>query len=421
MEITVHSWPQAIALVDCDSFYVSCELLLNPKLKGKPVCVLSNNDGCIVSRSKEAKAIGLKMGEPAFQARKRFPHAIYLSSNYYHYGQVSEKIMSIIMGFTPEVEIYSIDEAFLDLTGIRQIFKKPYVEIIKDIRETILKETGIPTSVGVSLSKTLAKAASEIAKEKENGVFSISGKELRKVLPDIPIGDIWQIGLNTENLLKKFGINTAYDFALQDEIWTLKTLTKKGLELQQEICGYSVWKITSTSQEIKGVQRTKSFANSTKDKEVIRGSLHYHLHRALTELRSKNLKAGLMSIMLREKDFQSFSLSCVMSPPSNFEFDFTERLNYLFDKIYKFNTFYRSCGVYLTNLISSTSNQLNIFTSQEKDIKKEKLTNLWDSLESQFGKQALKTACMPSMQYLDKRKIRGIEKFSSLDNLPDVN
>lgn len=422
MEITVRSWPKAIALVDCDSFYVSCELVLNPKLKGKPVCVLSNNDGCVVSRSKEAKALGIKMGEAAFLAKKRVPQAIYLSSNYYNYNLVSGKIMNILREFTPEVEVYSIDEAFLDLTGVRQLFKKPYIEIIKDIRKKIFNQTGIPVSIGVSLSKTLAKVAAKIAKNRgEKGIFAINGKQLRETLPTVSIESVWHIGLNTASLLKKYKINTAFDFAMQDEKWVAKILTKKGAELQQEICGYSIWEVTPQEEVVKGIQRTKSFANLINNKEVVKGALHYHLHRALVELRSKNLKAGLLTIMLRQADFQSFSLSSVISPPSNFEFDFLHKLNQMFNKIYNSKISYRSCGVYLTNLLSTHTEQLNLFNGIESISKKENLTRTWDTIENKFGKQILKTATMPSLTYLDKRMIRGMEQFSSLQNLPEVS
>lgn len=410
MEITVHSWPQAITLVDCDSFYVSCEVVLNPKLIGNPVCVLSNNDGCVISRSKEAKALGIKMGEPAYAAKKRVPQAIYLSSNYYLYDQTSKKIMTILGEFTPEVEVYSIDEAFLDLSGLRQVFKKPYIEIAKDIREQILKRTGIPVSIGVSLSKTLAKIAVRIAK-KDEGIYSISGKQLREILPKIKVEDIWQIGNNTAKLLSKFGINTAFDFACQDEKWIEKTLTKKGLELLGEICGYSVWKVNPEKEEIKGIQRTKSFATCVKDKEILKGSLHYHLHRAFSELRAKNLKASLLTIMLRRKDFQSVSLSCVVNPPSNFEFDFTNKINMLFEKIYEPNFFYRSSGVHLTNLVSVDAHQLNLFSNLKSTLKKESLGNTWDNIEKQFGKQVLKTASMPTLK----------QRVWDFTNLPEVH
>lgn len=421
MEIIVRSWPQAIALVDCDNFYVSCEIILNPRLRGKSICVLSNNDGCVISRSKEAKALGIKMGEVAYIAKKKFPETIYLSSNFHFYGQISEKVMVVLKEFTPEIEIYSIDEAFLNLTGTRQIFKKTYIEIAKDIREEVLKRTGIPVSIGISLSKVLAKIAAKIAKDDKSSVFAISGKQLREILPKIPIESIWQIGINTASLLKKFEINSAYDFACQDEKWVEKVLTKKGLELLQEICGCYVWKVVPASIQPKGVQRTKSFSKSTQDKEIVKGSLHYHLHRALTELRVKNLKAGSLTIMLRKKDFQTVSLNCVIYPPSNFEFDLTGKINTLFEKLYEPNTAYRSSGVYLTNLILNCEEQLNLFTKTQDTIKKEKLGKTWDLIEEQFGRQTIRTASMPTLNYLDKRSIRGYQKYSSFDNLPEVH
>lgn len=420
MNIITRSWAEAIALVDCDSFYVSCEVLLNPNLKDNPVCVLSNNDGCVVSRSKEAKALGIKMGESAFTAKKRAPNAIYLSSNYHHYGKVSTDIMNILREYTPDIEIYSIDEAFLNLRGIRQLYKKSYLEIAKDIRESVLRRTGIPVSIGVSVSKVLAKIATGLAKQ-EGGVYSISGKELREVLPKIPIKDIWQVGWNTQGLLQKHGVKTAYDFACQNEDWVKRVLTKKGLELQLEICGHSTWKVNPNEESIKGVQRTKSFAKCISEKEILKGAISYHLHRALTELRRKGLRAKRLSISLRRKDFQSESIGCIIDPPSNFEFDFTNKINDLFESLYISGTEYRSCGVYLTNFSSVNNEQLSLFSQKTSVEKKENLAKAWDLIENRFGKQALKTASMPSLEYLDKRLIRGVEKFSSFDHLPEVS
>ena len=164
----------AIVLIDCNNFFVSCEELYDPSLKGKPVCVLGNNDGCVVARSNPAKDLGIAMGMPYFIAKKKFPNAIYLSGSLPKYRSISKKIMQKLFDFTPNVEVYSIDEAFLDITGCEKVHKTSYFEIAKKIRKTIKDEIGIDVSAGLSSTKTLAKLASEIAKSKDKGATQMN-------------------------------------------------------------------------------------------------------------------------------------------------------------------------------------------------------------------------------------------------------
>ena len=164
-----------IALIDCDSFFVSCERKLNPKLNAKPVCVVSGSRGCVIARSIEAKEMGIPMGQPLFMAEKEFPKAIYINANHYNYAQISDQVMSILKQFSPMVEVYSIDEAFVDLTGLSKLYKKNYYDLAKHIRDLIAQEVGIPVSVGVSRTKTLAKLASDKSKTTEDHVC-IAGK-----------------------------------------------------------------------------------------------------------------------------------------------------------------------------------------------------------------------------------------------------
>ncbi len=196
-----------IALVDCNSFYVSCERLFKPSLIKKPVIVLSNNDGCIISRSNEAKDLGIKMGDPYFKAKdiivKNNVHVF--SSNYSLYGDISRRVMRTLKYFTSEIEIYSIDEAFLDLTS----FPNDLVELfVKKIRNTILEWTGIPTSIGIATTKTLSKIANHIAKKEKSGVVSLVGKKnIDPILEKININDVWGVGKQ----LHKFFFQLFYD------------------------------------------------------------------------------------------------------------------------------------------------------------------------------------------------------------------
>ena len=187
-------YTKKIALIDCNSFYVSCERLFNPKIRKKPVVVLSNNDGCIISRSNEAKALGIKMGEPYFKAKDIIikNNVNVFSSNYSLYGDLSRRVMRTLKRFNSEIEVYSIDEAFLDLTN----FKDQDVEKVgKEIRETVLQWTGIPTSIGIANTKTLSKVANHIAKKKQSGVTSLIGIEnLDPILEKVQINDVWDVG-----------------------------------------------------------------------------------------------------------------------------------------------------------------------------------------------------------------------------------
>ena len=197
---------RVIALVDCDSFFVSCEQKRNPDLKGKAVCVLSNNDGCVISRSKEAKKIGVKMGEPYFMAKNDHSKAIYITADHDYYKEVSHQVMSILKDFSPYVQIYSIDEAFIDLTGLTRLYKKNYYKLAKFLRQRILTEVDIPVSIGVSSTKTLSKLASDKAKNKPGGLYLIGKRKISKELTNTQIEEIWGIG-NSKNE-KERGFNS---------------------------------------------------------------------------------------------------------------------------------------------------------------------------------------------------------------------
>ena len=183
-----------IALIDCDSFFVSCERKLNPRLNAKPVCVVSGSRGCVIARSIEAKEMGIPMGQPLFMAEKEFPNAIYINANHYNYAQISDQVMSALKQFSPMVEVYSIDEAFVDLTGLSKLYKKNYYDLAKYIRDLIAQEVGIPVSVGVSRTKTLAKLASDKSKTTEDHVC-IAGKcGITKLLKSTEIGEVLSQG-----------------------------------------------------------------------------------------------------------------------------------------------------------------------------------------------------------------------------------
>ena len=248
-----------IALIDCDSFFVSCERKLNPKLNAKPVCVVSGERGCVIARSIEAKEMGIPMGHPLFMAKKEFPKAIYINANHYNYAQISDQVMAFLKNFSPTVEVYSIDEAFVDITGLARLYKKNYYDLAKYIREMIAQEVGIPVSVGVSRTKALAKLASDKSKNTPEHVY-IAGKcGIQRLLKVSDIGEIWGIGRKLEPKLKGHGIYTAYDYVQKNDIWLKSRFGKLGLELKYELLGHQINKISSNVQAPKSIMDTKSF------------------------------------------------------------------------------------------------------------------------------------------------------------------
>lgn len=381
---------RAIALIDCDSFYASCEQLMNPSLLGKAVCVMSNNNGCIVARSKEAKNLGVRMGMPVFQAKKLYPDVYYIPGRLSLYGDISNRVMNVLKNYSPVVEIYSIDEAFLDLTGLKRVYRKSYLDIAVSIRNDIKKDIGIPVSVGISLTKVLAKLATERAK-KSDGCYRIGYREISDELRKTKIIDIWGIGNNTAAFLNKSGIYTAYDFTIQDPKWIQKSLGKKGLELKHELVGESIYPVLDKIEKPQSIQKTSSFSTFTSDIKYIRSSLNYHAHRACRKLRKCELKTKLIGVMLRTKDFKVFYGNYALLKATNWEFEIYNAVDEIFYNIFVPKIIYRSSGITLSLLSEATEMQLSLFETPQKLNDKENLGALWDKLEKKYGREVFLT------------------------------
>lgn len=227
-----------IALIDCDCFYVSCERKDNPDLQGKPVCVMTDggSKGIIVSRAKEAKAMGVKMGQPYFQVKPQYPDAICIAARMHRYSEISREVMDCIKTFSPDVEVTSVDEAYIDLTSLDKVYKSTYTDIIKKIRQTIWDKVGIPVSIGLSCSKTLAKLASDKAKS-NNGIFVIRPDKILDVVGEMPIEDVCGIGRRNSEHMKYNGIFTIKEFVAKDNGWIRKSFGINGLNLKSELTG----------------------------------------------------------------------------------------------------------------------------------------------------------------------------------------
>ncbi len=377
---------KVIALVDCDSFFVSCEQKVNPELKNKPVCVLSNKDGCVISRSKEAKLMGVRMGQPYFLAKDEFPEAIYVSCHHDLYAEISEQVMNLLREFSPNVQVYSVDEAFVDLTGLKRLYKKNYIDLAKYIRDEVKNRLDIPVSIGVSSTKTLAKLASDKAKTGENGVYLISNAKIKTVLGNTKIEEIWGIGRNLTVLFKKAGILTAADLVAKDDSWLDKQVGIHALEIKHELLGEMVSPVVNEEKLPKSIQKTSAFGLFTSDLDFIKNQLNYHIHSACRKLRKIDCKAKVIGVMLRTKDFKVIFEKKLLSAPTSFEMEISDIAFDLLKKIYSPDILYRSTGIILDDLYSNKESQLSLFFDDIAQSKKEQLSKCFDKLEEKFGK-----------------------------------
>lgn len=379
---------QIIALIDCDSFFVSCEQAIDISLKEKPVSVISSNDGCIVSRSCEAKQMGVRMGMPYFMAKKEFPNCIYIKANHELYDKFSKQVMECLKSFSPLVEVCSIDEAFIDLTGTRKLYKRNYTNICKMIREEIKKQTDINVSIGISHSKTLAKLASDKAKN-TGGVYSIGKFKIKNELKQTNISEICGIGRNNNKLCQRWGILNGYDFIQRPDSWIKSEMGKNGLDLKHELLGEYIYKIDDSIKFPKSIQKTSAIIGFTTDINIIKSELSEHIHRACSKLRRYNGKCLSVGVMLRTKDFQVYSKHKDLLQPTNFELTIKKTANELLQQIYTKGIIYRSSGIILGNLSYNNEQQLFLFNKQsEKD---NNLAKCIDNIEKKYGKNSIKT------------------------------
>lgn len=410
-----------IALVDCDSFFASCEQSVDKSLQGKPVCVLSNNDGCVLARSKEAKALGIKMGMPYFMAKKEFPQAIYISGNLYLYSEFSYRVMNILREFSPDVEVYSIDEAFIGLSGLKKLHKANYLGIAKQIRNKIRDELDINVSIGISKSKVLAKLACEKAKNEGNsGIYIISKSKIPKILKKTKVQEIWGIGKNISLRFNKEGILNCSELVKKSDEWLKSIFGKVGVELKHELAGECIYKVKAVKKLPKSIQNTRSFPKFTNDLDYIKNALSIHIHTSCTRLRRYKGKCKTISVMLRTKDFMVYWDKKNLNSSANFELEISKTAMQILEKLYNPNLIYRSCGITLENLNFNEESQLSLFHEQ-KEKNFDKLAEAIDKLEARFGKNIVKTGFLENNKKI-KNQNQEIEKnLSEISTFSPLN
>ncbi len=403
------------ALIDCNNFYVSCERVFNPKLNNKPVVVLSNNDGCAISRSNEAKSLGIPMGAPAFKYEKIFREndIQVFSSNFPLYGDMSSRVMSILSRFTPNIEIYSIDEAFLKFEGFENYDLESYCLEIKDM---VLKWTGIPISIGVAPTKALAKASNRIAKKFPNqtkGVYLINSEQKRiKALKWLKIQDVWGIGFRHAKRLKNIKINNAYGFINLEDGWVRKNMSVVGLRLKKELEGKSVLDLEEVRSPKKAIATTRSFKVTITDYEKIKERISTFAICCAEKLRGQNSNCNSIYVFVRSNKFQKnkaqYRNGILMTIPfsTNSSMIISKYAVEGLKRIFKKGVDYKKAGTVLMGLDSSENYQLNLFENENP--KHKYLMKTIDYIQKKEGQSKIKLAS----QDLRKRWKMKQEKLS---------
>ena len=385
-------------LLDCNNFYASCERVFNPSLNGVPVVVLSNNDGCVIARSAEAKALGIPMGEPAYKLKELIEqhHVAVFSSNYVLYGDMSGRVMSILSSFVPEMEVYSIDEAFLHFDGFEKIDLKEYGT---KIVQTVTRGTGIPVSLGVAETKTLAKAANRFAKKYPayKGVCIIDSDEKReKALKLLAIEDVWGIGRRISKKLHYYSINTAWDFTQRSKSWIRHTLGVNGERTWLELRGVPCLEMDRPASK-KSICTSRSFGERLTTYEPVAEAVANFAASCAEKLRRQHSQAAVLMVFLHTNPFAEnqpqYSNQVVVQLPVPTS-DTPELIRYalrglksIFAEGYRF----KKAGVIVSEITPERPMQLNLFDDRDRE-KFQKVMLVMDSLNASYGRQKVKIA-----------------------------
>jgi len=388
-----------IALVDCNSFYVSCERLFNPKISQSPVVVLSNNDGCVIARSAEAKKIGIKMGEPYFKIKNivTVNNVQVFSSNYALYGDISRRIMTILKNLFPIIEYYSIDEAFLDLSNMSI---KNMNNFIIDIKKTIYQNTGIPVSIGVGSNKTLSKIANHLAKKNTEGVVDLTKltqEEINNILKNIDIEDVWGVGRQLSNLYKKNKINNAYELKYSSSSWIKKNTNVFGLKTVMELNGASCITLELLrKKKRKSCCVSKSFGNKVGSFEELKEAVVTHCLNAAEKIREDDQLVKSVIVFIRTSPFdkhlflsRSEKIDLAISTDDSMILSraCVDALKKIFAKGYR----YQKAGVVFLGLVNNNKYGQNLFVDKNSQ-KSNSLMKAIDSMNVKFGRNSLTLA-----------------------------
>ncbi len=387
------------ALVDCNNFYASCERVFQPQFRNTPIAILSNNDGCVIARSDEAKNLGLPMGAPAFKYKQFFKeHNIEVfSSNYPLYGDMSSRVMSILRQFSPDVEVYSIDEAFLALNTIEN---ESLNKLGHEMRNRILQWTGLPTCVGIAPTKALTKIANKIARKfpkETGGTFVIDSDEKRiKALKWTKIKDVWGIGSQLQKRLAQQNIKTAYDFTQLSDTWVKNKFSITELNLKKDLEGITTLTLEDDHPVKKSIATTRSFENTYTDINDIKERVATFANSCAEKLRKQNSNCNILLVLLQGSRFEETSqpyknsVTVVLPHSTNSTLTIVKHATKAIDALYKKGIKYKRAGVIVTGLVPTDNHQLDMFARENP--KHQPLMKVIDNLNNKYGDQKLKLA-----------------------------
>ena len=395
-----------IGLLDCNNFYASCERAFNPLLKSVPVIVLSNNDGCVIARSNEAKSVGIKMGIPAFKVKDLIEknHVHVFSSNYALYGDMSERVMNILKSEVENVEVYSIDEAFLDLSEFADRDR------VKSIREKVLKWTNLPVSIGVAATKSLSKVANQIAKKSSvDGIHILEGdKDITKALKQFPVADLWGIGRRYARKLKGLKINTALEFRNLNENWVRKNMSVNGVRLQKELKGEKCFDLEIMSQRKKNICTSRSFGKEIQSYTRLVEALSSFASSCAMKLRLQKSCCSNISVFILTNphnsniEQQHSYLTLQFDTPTSDSMEIVKMAVKGLKMIYKKGVTYKKAGVIVGNTTPNNQVQMSLFDKIKRN-KRKRLMNSVDKINALMGRNTVRIA---SQGYGRKWKLR---------------
>lgn len=385
-----------LALADCNNFYASCERVFQPSLHNKPVIVLSNNDGCVIARSNEAKALGVKMGEPVFKLKeliKRKNISVF-SSNFTLYGDMSKRVMSTIREEVKRMEVYSIDESFMDFSGEAEVEEKAIA-----LRKKVLQHTGIPISIGIAPTKTLCKVAGLIAKKHiKTGVFLLDNKELiERALKWLPIEDLWGVGRKHSAFLKNVGIYTAYDLCKADSSWIKRHLSIVGLRMVKELKGIPCLELEENAKHKKNIYTSRSFGKKINSLQEMMESVSSFASDCAYKLRQQKSCAFRVSVFIttdpfnpNAKQYKGFT-NIKIDTPSNDSIEIVRISLQALKKIYRNGYVYKKAGVIVSDIVPQSQQQLSLFDILDRE-KHKKVMNSLDVINNKMGKDKVRLA-----------------------------
>lgn len=401
----MRDWPEAILHLDGDAFFASVFQAVYPQIKGKPV-IVGKERGIVTACSYEAKRLGVKRGMRIKEVRKKFPSVLIKESDYDLYQLFSSRMFSLIRQFSPLVEEYSMDEAFVDIKGLRRPLKASYQKIGEMIKKEVEEKLGISVSVGISVTKTLAKIASSF--KKPSGLTVINGMAIEKFLKEVKVEEVWGVGGETSAYLNKLGIKTALDFVQKDEEFINRYLTKPYFEIYQELRGIKIYQINPYSKDrYSSITRSASFFPATNNFSVLLAKIVTHIEEAFLTIRKLNYQVGKIMIFLKDEDFFYHKIEWSLLPKINYPFFIHEEIKEKLKRIYQKNKQYRATGCVLSELEEKKVIQSSLFDNYLAGKKIKKVYPLIERGKVDFG----------TVLY-DKRMIR--EKKKKVFSLPVV-